>query len=177
MYQIRMALRRLTQCFRGKAVGEDADADHAQAPPRYIPEERMRYGDLYSLLYAEYTRDLKVLANDSEYALLSREIVEEFLRSDHTDQRKYGRESLDCDDFALIVLGRFKLWFHERCPGMGSAFGFISGDLRPQRAPDQPRPHAMCCFIDHERTVWLLEPQNDAIMRLANTSTVHFILM
>jgi hypothetical protein len=167
-------MRRLRACFSAES---GKSPEEPPMPPLYTPPATMNYVDLYAFLYEHFTEHAHVLVNDRDYGVITRELVEDFLRTDHTDSLQYAAESFDCDDFALVTAGRFRLWFRRRCPGLGCAFGFISGDLRPARAPDTPRMHAMCCFIDNERRIWILEPQNDAIMQLADTSRVRFVLI
>ena len=86
---------------------------------------------------------------DHEYALLTKEQVEDFLKSDWTNWRIYRKEIFDCDDFAIILLGKF----HEK---FGScSVGFALSDI-----------HAFNIFIDINKKVWIIEPQTDKILSL-----------
>jgi hypothetical protein len=157
----------LTACFRKSAT----------TPTPYEPTVTAPYAEIYAILYGEYTRELKVLATDSNYVLLDRALIEAFLKDDHTDRTPYKAESHDCDDYALETMVAFRKWFHARCPGYGVGFGFMSGDLRPPSKPDTKRSHAMCCYIDVHHTLWAVEPQNDKIFQLAPTSTIRYVMI
>ena len=88
--------------------------------------------------------NLKAL--DSEFALLTKKQVVEFLKSDWTNWRIYRKEKFDCDDFAIILWGKF----HEKFGNC--SVGFACSNV-----------HAFNLFIDENRKLWIIEPQTDKI--------------
>lgn len=93
----------------------------------------------------------------------------------------YRLEAFDCDDFAYVLLGKEREWFGKNSPQSlgGSTFAWISGDLRLYNETEQ-YGHAMNLFIDNEKKVWLIEPQNYKIYpvsQLSEESIIDFILM
>ena len=83
---------------------------------------------------------------DKTYILPRKEQIENFLLSDSTNRYKYQTEMFDCDDFAMVLLGRLR----ERFPNFAIGFA-ASGE------------HAFNFFIDNTRKLWLIEPQTDKI--------------
>jgi len=88
--------------------------------------------------------NLKTL--DYEYALLTKKQVEEFLKSDWTNWKIYRKEKFDCDDFAIVLWGKF----HEKFGNCSVGFACSN-------------EHAFNIFIDDKKKLWLIEPQTDKI--------------
>lgn len=88
---------------------------------------------------------------DSWYAALTKEQVKDFLKSDWTNFRFYRKEKFDCDDFAIILWGKF----HEKFGNC--SVGFACSDT-----------HAFNFFIDENRKFWIIEPQTDKIFTTIN---------
>jgi len=119
-----------------------------------IPYIRNQAGKIYLI-----NPDLKVL--DNEYALLTKTQIEEFLKSDWTNFRNYRKEKFDCDDFAIVLLGRF----HEKFGNC--SVGFACSDT-----------HAFNFFVDEKRKLWLIEPQTDKIFISSNSKyKINFALI
>jgi len=93
--------------------------------------------------------NLKAL--DSQYALLTKKQVEDFLKSDWTNFRLYRKEKFDCDDFAIILWGKF----HEKFGNC--SVGFACSD-----------EHAFNFCVDESRKLWIIEPQTDKIFTTSN---------
>jgi len=83
---------------------------------------------------------------DKTYILPKKEQIEAFLKQDKTNLYKYQPETFDCDDFAMILLGKLR----ENFPNF--AIGFAASE-----------DHAFNFFIDCHKKVWIIEPQNDRI--------------
>ena len=108
---------------------------------KLIPIKRLDTNTIYLI------HPLKHLT-DYNYFLPNKKQVEEFLKYDLTNYKQYKKESFDCDDFALVLLGKLKNHFK------GFAFGFGMSDS-----------HAFNVFIDNEKQLWIIEPQNDKIFK------------
>jgi len=94
------------------------------------------------------------LLMDEWYRLPTLESVKEFLRKDKTDLMKYKPTILDCDDFALRLLGNFQI------PGWSDiAFGLLIGRHRQG-------PHAANILLTKDE-IFYVEPQTDRIEPLS----------
>ncbi len=84
---------------------------------------------------------------DRHYKLINKKEIEKFLKSDNVSFNKYKKEIYDCDDFALVLLGRIKNKFHGASVGLAIS-----------------KTHAFNFFIDENKKVWIIEPQTDKII-------------
>ena len=141
-------------------------------PRAVIVRRTISYNELRDVLRDFFGEKCTITMNDSEYGLLLISDVQAFLKYDTTSKLKFHPESRDCDDYGLILIGHFKEYFHANStiPRLGSAFGWITGDLR-KNDDDGPRMHAMNFMVDPDLNVWLIEPQNNDIMRWIESST------
>uniref|UniRef100_A0A6C0IX14 Agglutinin C-terminal domain-containing protein n=1 Tax=viral metagenome TaxID=1070528 RepID=A0A6C0IX14_9ZZZZ len=120
--------------------------------------------------------DAIIFIGDREYFAYSIDKLQEFLAEDSVNKLTYANERLDCDDFARILQGREREWFSKSTSGSGaSTLGCVWGDLRPSEESTEPNYHAMNFFIDSERRVFMIEPQNDEI-RLITSNSTHFFV-
>ena len=82
----------------------------------------------------------KLLCNYEDVAL--------FLAQDQTNKVEYISEEFDCDDFSFRLKGQFSI------PGWAAlALGIC-----------WTNDHALNCFVDEDRKLWFIEPQNDTII-------------
>jgi hypothetical protein len=95
-----------------------------------------------------------VFVSDVVYALPSVETIKRFLEVDDTDSLYYARHFADCDDFAFVLQGAQERYFW----GVGYAFGILW--YYTERFG-----HAVNFFIDRDRQLWIVEPQNDSILK------------
>ena len=90
------------------------------------------------------------LAEDSIYFLPTEENMTTVINYLDAVFRKFGiyfiPEGLDCDDFAIILWGKF----HEKFGNC--SVGFATSN-----------EHAFNFFIDENKKLWIIEPQNDTI--------------
>ena len=95
-----------------------------------------------------------LLTTDEWYRLPTDEVVSQFVGIDITDQLEYIDTAFDCDDFADVLQGVFE----RSTYGYGFCFGKIFWcSLSAGIA------HAQNIYINSERVVKLVEPQNDQI--------------
>lgn len=90
--------------------------------------------------------------SDESYQTINRKSLENFLRINPVSSRKFIVESFDCDEFSFELMGNIQEW-----NGAG-AFGIVWGN----RASDD-EAHAWNFFIDENKKLWYVEPQNDKI--------------
>jgi hypothetical protein len=114
---------------------------------------------------------------DAKYGIYKLDDLKKFLASDGIDQLSYVKESFDCDNFAFVLLGEEKKWFAKGKFECGSCFGYLAGDIRKSETDTEVRPHAVNCFVDENRQVWLVEPQNDQLFKLTSNSSVWIVVM
>jgi len=89
-----------------------------------------------------------IYLTDNKYKLPHINQIKEFLKKDKTDWQKYVKETNDCDNFAIQLAGKLNAEF----PGF--AVGYAQSDK-----------HAFNIFIDNTKTVYLIEPQTDKILK------------
>ena len=116
--------------------------------------------------------DDKLFIGDGEYFAYDCATLQQFLSSDRTNALKYRSEKFDCDDFARVLVGQERVWFRMNDQGnRGSTLGIVWGDIRPSETSTEVYAHAVNVFIDSNREVWLVEPQNDQLSKPTSNST------
>jgi hypothetical protein len=94
-----------------------------------------------------------MLITDESYTLKSKEDIELFLEKDDTDKMDYVSILFDCDDFAIRLLGSFKVpGWSNTCLGI-----LIIG------YENEEDYHALNVFVDLKKDVYIIEPQTDVI--------------
>ena len=126
-------------CWKQKTIVE---------PERIEPQSmiRVELAELRQIL-ASAAPTANIQMADNWKFLCNYEDVALFLAQDQTNKLEYIAEEYDCDDFAFRLMGQFSVpgWAHL-------ALGICWTGT-----------HALNCFIDEERKLWFLEPQNDTI--------------
>lgn len=134
--------------------------------------------DVYNIISAglRVSRSAIKLA-DGNYFAYSLDELRSFLNNDIADKFKYKKSCFDCDDFALVVAGREREWYMECGKQAGSTFGIVWGDVRRSEDDNIIRPHAVNCFIDETKELWLIEPQTDEIFKPTRNSTFWMVIV
>jgi len=121
------------------------------SPPKGL--EKISKEEVFSIVNAEFPKGTKFIS-DANYKTISKEEMMRFLKEDITDKYLYVSEYYDCDDFS------FKLMGEVSNPDWGCLpFGIIW-----VKEPVDTY-HALNCFIDKNREMWIIEPQNDRIYK------------
>ena len=110
--------------------------------------------------------------SDIDYRIATKESFEKFLRWSDVSNMKYiaNPEVFDCDNFAVILYGEVMRYFYSDL-----AFGILWGE--GDTIIDGRRLlHAWNFFIDEDKALWWVEPQNDKLYRPDNERKIHFIL-
>lgn len=84
--------------------------------------------------------------SDESYKLVDIDYLKDFLRLNPVNKRNYVPIKHDCDDFAYLLMGDVTRWDSDL------AFGIVWGHT-----------HAWNFFVDTDKKVWQIEPQNDTI--------------
>lgn len=130
--------------------------------PQYL--EGIGYSELRSILKAEFP-SIALHLSDRDYKTTSKTELERFMKHDLTDARQYIAEYYDCDDFSYTLMGAISN------PEWGALpFGILWANI-PGGA------HAVNCFVDKKRQVWIVEPQNDSIFACPDNWAPYFIVM
>lgn len=90
--------------------------------------------------------------SDESYQTINKKSLEDFLRTNPVSGRKYLVTAHDCDDFSFELMGDVSEWNSD------GTFGIVWGN----RASDGAG-HAWNFFIDENKKLWYVEPQNDQI--------------
>lgn len=90
--------------------------------------------------------------SDASFSTISKRSFEAFLRANPVNGRAYLVDAHDCDDYSFELMGDVSSW------NSAGAFGIVWGN----RASDDA-PHAWNFFVDENKTLWYIEPQNDEI--------------
>jgi hypothetical protein len=121
---------------------------------------------------------------DWNYVALSESEYMRFVGGTQIDQIAYNHEkkgTTDCDDFAIMLMGRSREWFSEvdLPDGIqgGLAFGYVSGDLRKPDKPNDARHHAINIAITDDRRVIYIEPQKSEIVTHAGNSVIRRVFI
>jgi hypothetical protein len=130
-------------------------------------EKDIHYKDMYDILPKKYINPnnnteytTRTTFWDLNYRLTSVSEVKRFLAWDRTNNEKiYEKEFFDCDDYAVVLWGRMKMWTS------GLAQGVII-TIDPA--------HAKNIFIDNNLVVWEIEPQSDQVRELYSIVT-HYL--
>jgi len=94
---------------------------------------------------------------DSDYYLPSKQYVQDIIKIDSVDARRYRSQAFDCDDFAYMLNTTFiDITYKDNIRRAPFSFGIIFGYL--------PTPHAINIFVDDEKNVYLIEPQTDGFI-------------
>jgi hypothetical protein len=101
-----------------------------------------------------------VAISDEWFRLIKYEDMVNLLKEDDTDTIPYVDTVFDCDDFSDVLLGSLtrKTW------NQGYAIGnlwYINEELN--------FGHAVNLFVDDQRRMWIIEPQNDKIIQWGST--------
>lgn len=98
-------------------------------------------------------QDVTVVVSDHHYRLAPKSEYVRMIRHDQTNNMIYDPSYLDCDDFATRLHGAFCI------PGWSA---LVLGEVVCTTGTEC---HAINCFIDSDKKVWLIEPQNDQIWK------------
>jgi hypothetical protein len=128
------------------------------------PKDSIDMIEAYTILKAEFPK-AKIYLTDARYRTILKEEMQEFLNLDDIDKREYVSDMYDCDDFSFALMGAIS----------NPEWGDIAFGILFSKTPEGK--HAINCFIDKNRQVWIIEPQNDAIFALPSTWTPYFVLM
>jgi hypothetical protein len=133
-----------------------------------IPEpnnlEKINATEVLTALQSEFP-EARLYLSDEDYMTTTVEELRNYLRYDIVDNYKYISEYFDCDDFSYALMGNLSN------PKWGClTFGILWTDT-------ETGGHAVNCFIDKDRTVWIIEPQTDSIFRLPKEWIPYMIMM
>jgi len=137
-------------------------ANYKIPPPKEL--DPIGYTEIWSILKAEFP-NAKIHLADRDYKTTSKEELMRFLKYDLTDIRKYIPEYYDCDDFSYALMGALSN------PNWGALPFAILWATTPNGG------HAINCFIDKDRQVWIIEPQNDWIGTTPKGWEAYLIIM
>lgn len=117
---------------------------------------RIEYQELYSRLKAEFGVDVAIMLSDNHYELATMESFKRFLEADRTDKYKYIGDpgGFDCNNYVEILSGNSSIPKWASIP-IGSCW------------LSKPA-HAVNVFVDENKDIYLVEPQNDYIFRLSD---------
>jgi len=131
-------------------------------PPKHL--EDIGYSEILGILKAEFPK-AKIHLADRDYKTTTKAELMRFLKYDLTDLRKYLSEYYDCDDFSYALMGAISN------PDWGALPFAILWTTTPKGG------HAINCFIDNDREVWIIEPQNDRVFECPNGWEPYLLMM
>jgi len=131
-------------------------------PPRET--EKIEYSELLTLLKSEFPNAM-IIWTDKYYMTAPFSEFQRFVSWSGVDKYIYVPEYYDCDDFSFALFGAITIpkW-------SALTFGIIFTET-PRGA------HAVNFFVDKNREVWIVEPQNDSIFKLPSTWEPYFVLI
>ena len=118
--------------------------------------EEVDYSVVEEVILKTFCTDYEyyVFISDDKYRLPSMDTVKKFLAEDDTDALEYVPDYADCDDFSFVLQGAME----KRFWGRGYAHGILW-------YYNERFGHAVNFVVDRARQLWIVEPQNDSILR------------
>ena len=143
--------------------------EYPQIPPPQglVPID---FSELYTLLRSEFEYTAIYMA-DNNYKTCSIQELQRFLKDDITDSWQYVPEYWDCDDASFSLMGRLSNPDWGMLP-FGVMYVVIEEDENSKVAG-----HAVNIFVDKNRNILIIEPQNDQIMLLPDNWRPYLIVM
>ena len=131
-------------------------------PPKYLSD--ISWSEVNTILKAEFP-DASILMTDAKYKTTTKVEFIRFITYDISDKYNYVSDYYDCDDYSFSIYGNISN------PEWGAlTFGVIWTNT-PTGA------HAVNCFIDNDREVWIVEPQTDEVFKLPDNWKPYLIIM
>jgi hypothetical protein len=106
-----------------------------------------------------------IYLSDSFYKTTTKEELMRFLKDDVTNEYRYISEYHDCDSFSFQLMGSI------HCIEWGALPFGIMWTSTPNGG------HAVNCFIDDKKEVWIVEPQNDQIYKLPTDWVPYLVII
>ena len=113
-----------------------------------------------SRLSGRFAADPGIRYGDGSYYLPTRAEIEAIMRASQSDRRMWLQERFDCDDFAYVLKGEISAHAYDTeehryglCSGI--VWGYFDWIVQPF--------HAVNWVLTSDTTLWLIEPQTDAI--------------
>jgi len=131
-------------------------------PPNYLDD--INYSEITTIINAEFP-NATLLLSDNDYKTTTKEELIRFLKEDITDDWTYVSEYMDCDDFSYSIMGQLS----------NPEWGALPFGILWTSTPNGG--HAVNCFIDNDREVWILEPQTDVLFKLPTNWDPYVIMM
>ena len=121
------------------------------SPPKYL--EDIDGNEIRTILQAEFP-NTPLYISDTMFQTTTKEELIRFLKEDIVDKNKYISEKYDCDDFSYQLMGNIS----------SPKWGMLPFGILWSETPNGG--HAINCFIDNNREVWIIEPQSDKIFKI-----------
>lgn len=106
-----------------------------------------------------------IYLSDSYYSTVSIGELRRFLADDKTNEYRYVSEFYDCDDFSFRLMGQIHSVEWGALP-----FGIMWTQIPGGN-------HAVNCFIDCDKKLWIVEPQNDSVYFLPNDWSPYLVIL
>jgi hypothetical protein len=121
--------------------------------------------EISGILHAAFP-DAFIAVGDRKYMTVSKEELMRYLKYDLTDRNPFIDEYYDCDDFTFALLGSISN------PKWGALpFGFIWTERKYEEK------HSINVFIDKDRELWIIEPQNDNMFEIPEDWTPYLLII
>ncbi|MDD4247502.1 MAG: lectin MOA-related protein [Methanosarcina sp.] len=128
--------------------------------PRQARIEPLSSQELITAITNEFGEECARIVLDRTYITVDLAWFKTFItKYSSVDSRKYVKESFDCDSFSFVLKGEI-----ERLE-QGLAFGLLT-------VKTETCYHMLNFFVAQDLTVYLMEPQSDAIFRLRDTKYI-----
>jgi len=132
------------------------------SPP--VETDVITFTEVITILDAQFPKAEKWVS-DSIFKVAPFSEYERFLSWNQVDKRLYIKEFHDCDDYSFQLMGDIQIpkWSEL-------AFGILWTST-PNGG------HAVNFFIDNNRDVWIVEPQNDKIFVMPKDWEEYLVIM
>ena len=133
-------------------------------PPKTL--DPIDASEILTILRAELGESCRIYLSDFNYKTTTKSELRRFLNSDETDLYTYQSEYFDCDNFSYRLMGNLSIPNWAALP-----FGILWVGL------PNGGGHALNIFIDKNREVWIVEPQNDRVYKFPENWTPWLVMM
>lgn len=134
---------------------------------QYDPPEEfsvMHLTEVSALVKKEFDIDSeKHYKTDPAYQIISIADMVKWLKENKISEKNYVANVYDCENFTFETYVELKRW----CPMLAVGITFVHAN----------EYHAMLCFIDKERNLYLIEPQNDRIFKKPKNWEVEMVVL
>jgi len=107
-------------------------------------------------------KDIRI--SDNNYRLFGMNDVIQTIKLDRVNEMKYENDTFDCEDYSIALMG----FMRKMLKGIAFGMMWVNGPKGP---------HSINFFIDEDRDLWCVEPQNHMVFKLPKNYVPYFFIV